>query len=93
MFELLLMTSSPKRCQRTPCRPAAHLTSGSNPPPLREHHLDPERTLDSRSVYHHWTNIGVSAPPCVCAAERLIPFFMVLEFKKPGRTRLVWPRR
>ena len=36
--------------------------------------------------------MGVSAPPCVCSADRLIPFYMILEFKTPGRPRRVWPR-
>lgn len=32
---------------------------------------------------HHWTNMGVSAPPCVCAADRLVLFRMDLALKQP----------
>lgn len=39
---------------------------------------------------HHCTNIGVSAPPCVCDADRLVPFHMdlVLELPRPSRVPL-----
>jgi len=33
---------------------------GATPAALREDHLDAERNLESRSVYHHCTNIGIT---------------------------------